>query len=145
MRESAFLFHSGGTVQLDGLVTAVYNKTEDFGRKLNEIKKNTAKKNELMMSKQNILASDISSLTTIDNKLKVEIEQMKEKQKLTESKLSLFETDFKSNTDFAKGMYVLYLFSYKRLKKSFNVIVIHDYFLYLLCIFTCSRTMKMPT
>ncbi|XP_063416435.1 fibrinogen-like protein 1 [Mytilus trossulus] len=92
-----------GTVQLEKLVTAVYNKTEDFGRKLTEVQKNTSKKNALIMSKQNILASDISSLTTIDNKLKVEIEQMKEKQKLTDSKLSSFVTDVKSNTDFAKG------------------------------------------
>ncbi|XP_071127532.1 fibrinogen-like protein A [Mytilus edulis] len=92
-----------GTVQLDELVAAVYNKTEDFGRKLTKVQKYTAKKNALMMSKQNILASDINSLTIIDNKLKIEIEQMKEKQKLTESKLSSFETDIKSYTDFVKG------------------------------------------
>ncbi|CAG2246293.1 Ficolin-2,Fibrinogen-like protein A [Mytilus edulis] len=57
-----------------------------------------------MVSKQNILASVINSLTTIDNRLKKEIEQMKEKQKLTESKLSSFETEVTNYSDIAKGI-----------------------------------------
>lgn len=105
MNESAFL--SDGTVQIEESVAAVYNKTEAFDRMLTEVQENIAKKNTLMMSKQNILASDINSLTTMDNKLKEDIEKMKEKQKLTESKLLFVQTEVERFTEKTKGNYVL--------------------------------------
>ncbi|XP_076071411.1 fibrinogen C domain-containing protein 1-like [Mytilus galloprovincialis] len=57
-----------------------------------------------MMSKQNKFAKDINSLSTMDNKLKKQIEKMKEKQKLTESKLLLVETEIERFTEKAKGI-----------------------------------------
>ncbi|CAC5373778.1 Fibrinogen-like protein A,Ryncolin-4,Angiopoietin-related protein 7,Angiopoietin-related protein 1,Ficolin-3,Ficolin-1-B,Ficolin-2,Ryncolin-1,Tenascin-R,Fibrinogen-like protein 1,Tenascin-X,Fibrinogen C domain-containing protein 1-A,Tenascin-N,Ryncolin-3,Fibrinogen C domain-containing protein 1,Ryncolin-2,Techylectin-5B,Angiopoietin-related protein 2,Microfibril-associated glycoprotein 4,Ficolin-1-A,Ficolin-1,Fibrinogen C domain-containing protein 1-B,Angiopoietin-4 [Mytilus coruscus] len=93
-----------GTAQIEESVAVLYNKTVAFDRKLTELEVNTEKKNTFMMSKQNILASDINSLTAMDNKLVGEIEQMKEKQKLTESKMSLIESKVISSTEIGNIM-----------------------------------------
>lgn len=101
MSESPLL--SDRTAQIEETIAVVFNKTEAFGRKLTEVQENTVRKNTLMMSKQNKFAKDINSLSTMDNKLKKQIEKMKEKQKLTESKLLLVETEIERFTEKAKG------------------------------------------
>lgn len=88
-----------GTAQIEESVAALFNKTVSFERKLTEVQEDTEKKNTFMMSKQHIFASDIKSLTTMDNKLKGEIEKIKENQKL-----SLVETGVESFTEKAKGI-----------------------------------------
>ncbi|CAC5421364.1 unnamed protein product [Mytilus coruscus] len=60
----------------------------------------------LLMSKQNISTNDIHYLTTMDDKLEVKIDKMKEKQTLTESRLSRVKSDVIKNTK--KGAVSLY-------------------------------------
>ncbi|XP_052076611.1 uncharacterized protein LOC127714582 [Mytilus californianus] len=84
-----------GTAQIEESVAAVYNKTVALDRKLTEVQENTEKKNTFMLLKQNLLASFINSLTTMDNKLVEEIEEMKEKQNSTKAKMSLIESKTK--------------------------------------------------
>ncbi|CAC5421380.1 COL10A [Mytilus coruscus] len=65
---------------------------------LHEIEVKMEKSNALLMSKQNISANEIHSLTTMNDKFGEKIEQLKEKQTLTESRLSLVESDVKRTT-----------------------------------------------
>lgn len=67
----------------------------------------------LLMSKLNISTNDIHYLTTIDDKLMDNIDQMKENQKFTESRMSRVESDVIKSTE--RGKHVWYLSNLKKI------------------------------
>ncbi|CAC5422861.1 unnamed protein product [Mytilus coruscus] len=74
-------------------VLALYNKTLTSDRKVTELELKMQNNLTILMTKQNISSSKIYSLTKIDNKLEGDIVQLKEKQHLTELKMSFVESE----------------------------------------------------
>ncbi|CAG2239307.1 unnamed protein product [Mytilus edulis] len=83
---------------------ALYNKTLTSDRKVTELEVKIGRNLTILMTNQNISSSEIYSLTKTDNKLTGDLVQLKEKQHLTELKMSFVESEVKSSIE--NGKYI---------------------------------------
>ncbi|XP_076071847.1 uncharacterized protein LOC143043420 [Mytilus galloprovincialis] len=78
---------------------ALYNKTLTSDRKVTELEVKIGRNLTTLMTRQNISSSEIYSLNKTDNTLKGDIVQLKEKQHLTELKMSFVESEVNSTIE----------------------------------------------